>query len=52
MHNAYRQENIKYQEVQSYLLSRNWTGFKWGHVLKVLEQLQDKHSEQMQNFYR
>ena len=35
-----------------YLLSRDRTGFKWRPVLKVWEQLQDKHSEEMQNSYR
>ena len=45
------EENI-YQEVQQYLLSRDWAGIKWHPVLKVWEQLQDKHSEEMQNSYR
>ena len=33
-------------------LNRNWEGLKWRHVLKVWEQLQDKHSEEMLNSYR
>ena len=33
-------------------LSRDWVGLKWRPVLKVSEQLQDKHSEEMQNAYR
>ena len=33
-------------------LSRDWVGLKWRSVPKVWEQLQDKHSEQMQNSYR
>ena len=36
----------------SYLLSRDWAGLKWCHVLKVWEQLRDKHSEEMHNSYR
>ena len=39
----------EYQEVQQYLLSRDWAGLKWCPVLKVWEQLQDKQSEEMQN---
>ena len=35
-----------------YFLSRDWVGSKWRPVLKVREQLQDKHSETMQNAYR
>ena len=41
-----------YREVLEYLLSRDWAGLKWRHVLKVWEQLQDKHSEVMHNSYR
>ena len=40
-----------YQEVRYYLLSRNWVGLKWHPVLKIWEQLQDKHSKGMQNSY-
>ena len=35
----------------SYLLSRDWAGLKWRPVLKVWEQLQDKHSEGTHNSY-
>ena len=38
-----------YQEVRQYLLSRDWGGLKQRSVLKVWEQLLDKHSEKMQN---
>ena len=43
---------FKYQEVQQYVLSRDWVGLKWHPVLKVREQLQDKRREKMQNSYR
>ena len=43
---------IMYQEVWSYLLSRDWAGLKRCPVLKVWEKLQDKHSKAMQNSYR
>ena len=36
----------------TYFLSRDWAGLKWGPVLKVWEQLQDKHGKVMQNSYR
>ena len=36
----------------SYFLISNWVGLKWRPVLKVWEQLQDKHSEETQNSYR
>ena len=35
----------------SYFLSRDWAGLKWPPVLKVWEQLQDKHSVEMHNSY-
>ena len=41
----------KYQEVQQYLLGRDWVGLKWRPVVKVWEQLQDKPSKVMQNSY-
>ena len=36
----------------SYLLIRDWADLKWRPVLKVWQQLQDKHSEDTQNSYR
>ena len=36
----------------SYLLIMDWAGLKWNPVLKALEQLQDKRSEEMQNSYQ
>ena len=36
----------------NYFLSMDWAGLKWRPVLKVLEQLQDKDSKEMQKSYR
>ena len=33
------------------LLSRDWAGLKWRPILKLLEYLQGKHSEEVQNSY-
>ena len=33
-------------------IKREWAGLKWHPVFKVWEQLQDKHSKEMQNLYR
>ena len=43
---------MHYQEVWWYLLGRDWVGLKWHPVLKVWKQVEDKHSEAMQNSYR
>ena len=40
---------IVYQKVRWYFLSRDRIGSKWCPVLKVWEQLQDKHCKVMQN---
>ena len=36
----------------SYFLNRDWASLKWHLVLKVWEQLHDKHNKVMQNSYR
>ena len=43
---------VSIKKYGSYFLSRDWAGLKWRPVLKVCEQLQDKHSKVMQNFSR
>ena len=44
--------NVGINKYSNYLLSRDWVSSKWHPVLKVWEQLQDKHSKEMQNSYR
>ena len=55
MHNSYRWKLLAIlmsSSVTEYLLSRDWEVLKWRPILKVLQQLQDKCSEEMQNCYR
>ena len=37
---------------RSTVVPLDWAGLKWRPVLKVWKQLQDKHSQVMQNSYR
>ena len=40
------------KKYSNYFFSRDWAGSKWCPVLKVWEQLQDKHSKVTQNSYQ